>query len=219
MTKAEPHDPWQAPVLRQYWLLCLGALLVLTLALVLRGLEVWALLPILVGSLSLAFRWRSGPVIPLAMLAWVLYSERTGWTLFDLLESVFVQPVVASQAQNPVGSSSSQGKVAHAGVAPGEREAIDACPVFPSNRGRSIGRLQIDDDDLPRSMRLGACRLERAPQELCPVVAGHNDADAEVIHVLPPILRLAGQSEPQPCAGPRRIAQRKIRKRRQTPAA
>ena len=75
--------------MRNYWLLCLGALLAITLTLGLRGLGVWSLFPMLVGSLGLALRWRSGPAWALVALGGVLYSERTGLTPLDLLEGLF----------------------------------------------------------------------------------------------------------------------------------
>jgi hypothetical protein len=86
-TMSQP-DAWQNPTVRNYWLLCLAALLAVTLALIVRNLGAWSLLPILLGSLSLAGRWRSGPVLALLALGWVLASERIGLSPFDMLEFV-----------------------------------------------------------------------------------------------------------------------------------
>ncbi|HXG11489.1 MAG TPA: hypothetical protein VNK04_17170 [Gemmataceae bacterium] len=88
MSTTNQPDPWQAPAVRGYWLLCLVALLAVTLALVFRKLGAWSLLPLLAGGLSLAGRWRSGPLLTVAVLGWILYSERLGLSPLDLVERV-----------------------------------------------------------------------------------------------------------------------------------
>lgn len=87
--KAPPRpDPWQEPAARTYWMVCLGALLVLAVALLARNLGAWSLLPLLAGIVSLIFRWRSGPLLIILMLGWVLYSERLGLSPLALIEFV-----------------------------------------------------------------------------------------------------------------------------------
>lgn len=83
---ASERDLWQEPNIRNYWLLSLGALLAITVALAFRRVGAWSLLPILIGSLSLAGRWRSGPLAALLALGWVLFSERLGLSPLELLE-------------------------------------------------------------------------------------------------------------------------------------
>ncbi|HZT82321.1 MAG TPA: hypothetical protein VFA26_18985, partial [Gemmataceae bacterium] len=63
---------------RHYVFLCLTALLVVALALLLRGQQTWCLFPALVGGVALALRLRAGPVFFLAVLAWQLYSQWLG---------------------------------------------------------------------------------------------------------------------------------------------
>lgn len=61
---------------RHYSFLCLAALLVLGLALVVRGLGVWGLLPSLVGVLMLVLGWRNGALWVLLLTAWMLAVAR-----------------------------------------------------------------------------------------------------------------------------------------------
>lgn len=91
---AKEKDLLQDPAIRNYGIAALAALSVVALGLLFRNLGMWSLLPLLVGSLGLAARWRSGPVLVLLALGWVLYSERLGLSPFDLIEYVLL--VIAS---------------------------------------------------------------------------------------------------------------------------
>ncbi len=66
--------PDRQPAVRDYGLVCMGALTLTVVALVLRRPDVWALLPALLGGLGLMFRWRAGPVIVLLAVVVVLCS-------------------------------------------------------------------------------------------------------------------------------------------------
>jgi hypothetical protein len=78
MSEAETTEPLdQHPAVRDYGLVCMGALTLTVAALVLRRPDVWCLFPALLGGLGLVFRWRSGPVIVLLALVLLL----TSWWL------------------------------------------------------------------------------------------------------------------------------------------
>jgi hypothetical protein len=70
--------PDQHPAVRDYGLVCLGALALLVVALMLRRPDPWALLPALLGALGLLFRWRAAPVIVLMAVFLVLWSWWVG---------------------------------------------------------------------------------------------------------------------------------------------
>jgi hypothetical protein len=67
-------QPEQHPAVRDYGLVCMGALTVMVLALVLRRPDGWVLLPAFLGALGLIFRWRAAPLIVLLTVALVLWS-------------------------------------------------------------------------------------------------------------------------------------------------
>jgi hypothetical protein len=73
----------QHPAVRDYSLLCMGALTLMVAALVLRLPDPWVLLPAFLGALGLLFRWRLGPVIVLLAVTLVLWSwwlgTNPGW--------------------------------------------------------------------------------------------------------------------------------------------
>jgi hypothetical protein len=75
---------------RHYMYLCFGSLLVMALCMSLRGLEMWSLLPALVGAMVLVFRWRTGPLLVLVLVAWLLGAQR--WSLLHPL--VMIQEIV-----------------------------------------------------------------------------------------------------------------------------
>jgi len=75
---------------RFYAVLALLALLAAALPLLLRGLELWALFPSLLGALALAARWRSGPALYLLALLWVGVADRIGVSPWEMLEFVAV---------------------------------------------------------------------------------------------------------------------------------
>jgi hypothetical protein len=70
--------PDQHPAVRDYGLLCMGALTLMVAALVLRKPDPWVLLPALLGALGLMFRWRAGPVIVLLAVLLLLGSWWVG---------------------------------------------------------------------------------------------------------------------------------------------
>ena len=63
---------------RFYAVTALLALLAAALPLLLRGQELWALFPSLLGAVALAARWRVGPVLYLIGLFWVALLTRSG---------------------------------------------------------------------------------------------------------------------------------------------
>ncbi len=71
-------NPDQHPAVRDYGLVCMGALALMVAALVLRRADPWALLPALLGALGLTFRWRAGPVIVLLAVLLLLGSWWVG---------------------------------------------------------------------------------------------------------------------------------------------
>ena len=73
---AEPEvDLGSHPAVRGYSLVCLVALLALTLFVVDRGLGWWGLMPVLLGAAALLFRWSVGPPLVLVTLAVLLSAQ------------------------------------------------------------------------------------------------------------------------------------------------
>src|SRR5947208_657005 len=70
---------------RFYAVMALLALLTASFPLLLRGLEVWALFPALLGALALAARWRIGPVLYLIGLFWLAVADRVGVSPLELV--------------------------------------------------------------------------------------------------------------------------------------
>jgi hypothetical protein len=69
MSADAPDDPRQSPPARQYLLVCLLSLLVLTLGLVVKGFGEWALPPLLLGVVGVVFHWRAAPaLVPLLLV-------------------------------------------------------------------------------------------------------------------------------------------------------
>ena len=85
---------------RHYSLLCIAGLGVTALALLLRGLDSLALLPALAGILAIIFRWRSGALVVLLVVAWLLAALR--WPCASLrfasLKSGQINSAVRAQA-------------------------------------------------------------------------------------------------------------------------
>jgi hypothetical protein len=75
MTDDPDLDPRAHPAVRHYTLLCLGALLVLTLGLAQLDIGGLALLPLLAGSVAVAACWSVGPPLVLICLAGVLFVQ------------------------------------------------------------------------------------------------------------------------------------------------
>lgn len=73
--------PDQHPGVRDYSLVCMGALTLMVVALVLRRPDPWMLFPALVGALALLFRWRLGPLLVLLAVLLLLWSWWAGTTL------------------------------------------------------------------------------------------------------------------------------------------
>ncbi|MBI1918863.1 MAG: hypothetical protein HYS12_29585 [Planctomycetes bacterium] len=69
---------------RFYAVMALLALLAASFPLLLRGLELWALLPSLLGALALAARWPIGPVLYLLGLFWLALADRVGVNPLEL---------------------------------------------------------------------------------------------------------------------------------------
>jgi hypothetical protein len=75
MTDEPDLDPRSHPAVRNYTLLCLAALLVLTLGLAQLDVGGLALLPLLAGSVAVAACWSIGPPLVLLCLAGVLFVQ------------------------------------------------------------------------------------------------------------------------------------------------
>jgi hypothetical protein len=86
---------------RHYMYLCFSSLLVMALCLSLRGLESWSLLPTLVGALVLVFRWRTGPLIVLVLVAWLLGVQR--WAI---LHPIYLAEEIVIKLQQWLGEAS-----------------------------------------------------------------------------------------------------------------
>lgn len=83
---SEPEtDLSSHPAVRGYSLVCLLALLALTVLVTDRGLGWWGLMPVLLGAAALLFRWSVGPPLVLVTLAVLLAAQarfrnpRLGW--------------------------------------------------------------------------------------------------------------------------------------------
>jgi hypothetical protein len=73
---SEPDvDLGSHPAVRGYSLVCLVALLALTLFVTERGLGWWGLMPVLLGAGALLFRWSVGPPLVLVTLAVLLSAQ------------------------------------------------------------------------------------------------------------------------------------------------
>src|SRR5262245_7272557 len=81
-TAPKPPGP-DEPGVRNYMIVCAGALAVVALALWQRGVGTWSLFPPLVGLVVLLVRWRLGPLMFLVSLAGLLYvswlAQSAGW--------------------------------------------------------------------------------------------------------------------------------------------
>ena len=83
---SEPETDLNAhPAVRGYSLVCLLALLMLTLLVTDRGLGWWGLMPVLLGAAAVLFRWSVGPPLVLVTLA-VLLSAQARLAQFRLPE-------------------------------------------------------------------------------------------------------------------------------------
>ncbi len=83
MTKRD-EAPAEYDGARDYVLLCVTALMLMLLALVQMRLGPWSLLPPLLGTVALLFRWRGGPVLVLAALLLLVASRAQGFDPFLL---------------------------------------------------------------------------------------------------------------------------------------
>jgi hypothetical protein len=73
---SEPEvDLTSHPAVRGYSLVCLLALLALTVLVTDRGLGWWGLMPVLLGAAALLFRWSVGPPLVLVTLAVLLSAQ------------------------------------------------------------------------------------------------------------------------------------------------
>jgi hypothetical protein len=81
---SEPDvDLGSHPAVRGYSLVCLVALLALTLFVTDRGLGWWGLMPVLLGAAALLFRWSVGPPLVLVTLAVLLSAQaRFRWPVW-----------------------------------------------------------------------------------------------------------------------------------------
>ncbi len=83
---AEPiHKEGVPDGVRLYAVTALLALLAAALPLLLRGQELWALFPSLLGAVALAARWRVGPVLYLIGLFWVALADKVGVNPLELV--------------------------------------------------------------------------------------------------------------------------------------
>jgi len=91
MSPREPDSSIETdPGVRWYALLGMGALTIMAAALLWRRGDPWALLPSLLGALSLAFRWRGGPVyvllaVVLLLLSWWIGTNPGRLFLYSLI--------------------------------------------------------------------------------------------------------------------------------------
>jgi hypothetical protein len=74
---SRPPDLRRNPAVRRYTVVCLAALVVLFLTMLDQGMDVWSLLPLLLGSLAVLLSWTSGPPLVLIAVAMLTY-ERWG---------------------------------------------------------------------------------------------------------------------------------------------
>jgi len=83
----EPDRKQQTPDgVRFYAIVALLALLAATLPLLVRGLELWALFPSLLGALALALRWRAGPALYLIGLFWLAIADKVQVSPWEMVE-------------------------------------------------------------------------------------------------------------------------------------
>jgi hypothetical protein len=82
-------DPLTGQAIRSYAWLGYAGLAAILLGLLLRRHNGYAFFPIAVGFTTLMLRWRSGPVLSLAALAWFLASASLGLTPQVLLHEVY----------------------------------------------------------------------------------------------------------------------------------
>src|SRR5437868_6444274 len=95
MTTAErPHAAPEHPSIRTHVAICLIALAVMFVMLVFRGFRSMSLVPVLVGGLGVAQRWRTSPQLFVTAVAVMLWLQA-------LLEPHGSQPYVASQFRLP----------------------------------------------------------------------------------------------------------------------
>jgi hypothetical protein len=66
-----------------YVLVCLGGLTCLLLGLFQRGAASWGLLPVVVALVAIVLRWRSGPVLTILTVVWVLLASGQGLSPFS----------------------------------------------------------------------------------------------------------------------------------------
>jgi hypothetical protein len=80
-----------------YLLVCLGGLTCLLLGLFQRGVGSWGLLPVVVALVAIVLRWRSGPVLTLLTVVWVILARGQGLDPFSyslsLVNEVLYQSV------------------------------------------------------------------------------------------------------------------------------
>jgi hypothetical protein len=78
-----PADPRQSPASRLYLAVALASLLLLVAGLFESGLDAYALLPLILGALSVVLYWTMGPPLVLLSVAFVLIAQaRPSWEHF-----------------------------------------------------------------------------------------------------------------------------------------
>jgi hypothetical protein len=88
---------------RFYAVTALLALLTASLPLLLRGLELWALFPSLLGALALAARLRIGPVLYLLGLFWLALADHARHSPWEMVEYLVVAVLRLPSGQSPGG--------------------------------------------------------------------------------------------------------------------
>src|SRR5207249_1495563 len=86
---------------RTYVLLALAALVVMILALIERGLVFWALFPALVGSSTLALRWKMSVPLLLVTLGGLLFVDgyqQMGWRYWQISQAYPLSNVLLAGA-------------------------------------------------------------------------------------------------------------------------
>jgi hypothetical protein len=71
-----------------YALVCLGGLACVLLGLFQRGVGVWGLLPVILSLVGMLLRWRSGPVLVLLTVVWLLLARSLGLDPFSYVLSL-----------------------------------------------------------------------------------------------------------------------------------
>ncbi len=89
----EPDLPLSTPGVRTYLVVCEACAAATVLPLLMRGLGSAALWPALVGILLGLARWRTGPVMFLLSLAWLVVADSMGLGPFQLIERLFIRPI------------------------------------------------------------------------------------------------------------------------------